>query len=79
METQLSAREGRRREPWWRKTAARKQLSATLEEISAAARVRNWESGRREEGGGGSEVSESDAVIDVPQYAGMDGRGGSGV
>ena len=34
--------------------------------------MRNWESGRREEGSGGSEVSESDAVIDVPQYAGMD-------
>ena len=26
----------RRPEPWWRKTAARKQLSATLKEISAA-------------------------------------------
>ena len=30
--------EGRRQNPWWRQTAARKQLSATLKEILAAAR-----------------------------------------
>ena len=43
---------GRRRYPWWRQTAARKQLSATLKEISAAARERRWKSGRRGRGRG---------------------------
>ena len=33
---------GRRRDPWWRKMEARKQLSATLEHISAAARAWCW-------------------------------------
>ena len=43
---------GRRREPWWRETAARKQLSATLKDISSAERERYWKSGRRGGGGG---------------------------
>ena len=44
---------GGRCETWWQKTAAHKQLSATLEEILVAARARCWESGRRGEGRGG--------------------------
>ena len=44
---------GRRREPWWRQTAARKQLSATLKDISAAARERRCKSGRCGKSGGG--------------------------
>ena len=30
------------REPWWRQTAARKQLSATFKEILAVARDQRW-------------------------------------
>ena len=41
--------------------ADRKQMSATLEEILAASMARNWEYGRRGDGGGGREVAESDA------------------
>ena len=41
----------RRQEPWWRQTAASKQLIATLKDILAAARERRWKSGRL--GGGG--------------------------
>ena len=41
---------GRRREPWWYKTAARKQLSARLKEILAAEREWRWKSGRRGRG-----------------------------
>ena len=63
-------RGGRRREPWWRKTAARKQLSATLEEILAEARARRWEFRRNGEDGGCREVAESDAGSDRPWYAG---------
>ena len=33
---------GSHREPWWRKTADLKQMSATLEDILAVARVRLW-------------------------------------
>ena len=33
---------GRRRELWWRQTAAQNQLSATLEDILAAAKAQNW-------------------------------------
>ena len=33
---------GRRRGPWWRQTADQEQLSATLEDILAAARARRW-------------------------------------
>ena len=32
----------RHREPWRRQTTARKQLSATLKDISAATRERSW-------------------------------------
>ena len=37
--------------------AARKQMSAKLEEIFATARARIWESGRRGDGGGGRKVA----------------------
>ena len=43
----------RRREPWWRKMAAQKQLSAALEEILETARAWQRESGRCCKGGGG--------------------------
>ena len=61
---------GRLREPWWKQTAARKQLGETLEDILTAARARRWEYGRNENGGGGREVSESDVGIDGPWYSG---------
>ena len=51
---------GRLQEPWWRKTAARKQLSATLKNISAEARERRWNSGRRAGGGGDRDIDESE-------------------
>ena len=60
---------------WWRQTAARKQLSATLKEISAAARERNWKSGRRLERRGGdrdAEESEDRAGSDGSQYSGTE-------
>ena len=60
---------GRRRETWWRQTAARKELSATLYDISAAARERCWESSSRGEGGGGRDVVESYAGSNGPKYA----------
>ena len=44
---------GRRRDPRGRKTESRKQLCATLKDISTAVRVRRRKSGRRGEGGGG--------------------------
>ena len=47
----------RRYEPWWRHTADRKQLGATLKEILSEARARRWDFGRHDEGGGGREVS----------------------
>ena len=50
----------RRREPWWRQTAARKQLDATLKEILVAARERRWKSGRCGEGGGDRDTDESE-------------------
>ena len=43
--------EGRRRVTW-RQTAARKQLSGMLKDISAAARERRWKSGRGDRDGG---------------------------
>ena len=63
---------GRRREPWWRQTAARKQLSVTLEDILVVTRARHWESGRSGEVGGGREVAESCAGSDRPWYAGTE-------
>ena len=62
----------RRRDLWWRKTEARKQISATLEDISVAARSRCWESVRRGEGGEGMKVAESGSRSDGPRYAGME-------
>ena len=64
---------GRRREPWWRETAARKQLSATLKDISAAAKERRLKSIRRGESRGGdryTEESEDGAGSDGYRYAG---------
>ena len=49
---------GRSRELWWRKTVARKQMSAMLKEISMAARERRWKYGRRGRGGGGDSAAE---------------------
>ena len=63
---------GRRCEPWWRKTAAWKELSTRLEEISAAERARRWEYGRRGKGGRDREVVESDAGSDGTRYAGTE-------
>ena len=40
---------GRCREPWWKKTSARMQLSATLKYILSTAKERRWKSGRRGE------------------------------
>ena len=44
---------GRLQETWCRQTEARKYLSATLKEISVAARERRRKSGRRGESKGG--------------------------
>ena len=44
---------GRYWETWWNQMVAWKHLSAMLEEILSAARVRRWESGWRCKGGGG--------------------------
>ena len=63
---------GRRREPWWRQTAARKQLSTMLEDILAAARARCWESGRCGKGGGVRDLAEYNVGSNGPRYAGMD-------
>ena len=65
----------RRQELWWRKTAARKYLSATLKWISAVARERRWKSDRRGDSGGGerdTEESEGGAGSDGSQYAGTE-------
>ena len=43
---------GRLWDTWWWKTAARKQLSATLKYILVAERERCWKSSRRGGGGG---------------------------
>ena len=52
---------GRRRDPWWRQTAARKEISATLENILAERRTWQWESGRCGNGRGGGEVTYYDS------------------
>ena len=51
---------GRRRETWWRQTAAIKQLSATLKYILVAARERCWKPVRRGGGGGDRDAEESE-------------------
>ena len=51
---------GRRRDPWWQQTAARKQLRVTLEEILVAARTQQPEFRRCGEGGEWAEVAESE-------------------
>ena len=53
-------------------TAAWKQLSATLEEISAAARVRQWKFGRSGKGRGGGKVEEYESGNEGPRYAGTE-------
>ena len=58
---------GRRREPWWRQTEARTQLSAKLKDLLAASRERLCKFGRRSGGGGEMDVEESE-----------DGVGGNG-
>ena len=63
---------GRRQDLWWRKMAARKQLSEMLEEVLATARARRWESGRRGEGRGDREAAESGSGRDGTQYAETD-------
>ena len=52
--------------------AARKQLSAMLEEILAMARERCWESGSRGEGKGYREAAESGSGRDGTQYTETD-------
>ena len=51
---------GRLRDPWWRQTAAIKQLSATLKCILAAEMEQRWKSGRRGGGGGNRDADDSD-------------------
>ena len=64
----------RRQKPWWRQTAASKQLIATLKDILPAARERRWKSGRHGGGRRDREVadSESDAGRNGPWDAGTD-------
>ena len=66
---------GRRRNLWWRQTAARKQLRATLKYISLAARERRWKSGRSGKSGGGERGAggvEYGAGRDGSWYAGTE-------
>ena len=56
----------------WRKTAAQKQLSETLEEIFAVARARRQEYGRCGEGGEGGEVADYDLGSKGPRYSGTE-------
>ena len=65
---------GRRREPWWRQTASRKKLSASLKETSAVARERRGKSVRYGGGGGDRDAEESKdgAGSDGSQDAGME-------
>ena len=62
------------REPLWRQTASRKQLTATLKYILAEARERRWKYGRRDGDGGVRELAEleSDAGINGPRYDGTE-------
>ena len=59
----------KQREPWWRQTAAQKQISSTLEEILAEARALCWESGWHGEVGGVRELAESDTGSNYPRYS----------
>ena len=66
---------GRRWEPWWRQTAAKKQLGATLKDISETARERRCKSGRHGKRGGGerdAEESEYGAGSDGSRYSGTE-------
>ena len=64
---------GRRRDPWWRQTAARKQMSATLKDILAAASERRWKSGSHGGGKGYRNAEESE------DWAGSNGYRDSGM
>ena len=59
-------------EPWWWQTSARKQLSATLEDILAAPSARRWKSGRRGKVKRGREVVDSDTGSNGYRYAGTE-------
>ena len=65
---------GRRWEPWWRQTATRKLLSATIKDILAAAREWRWKSGTRGGDGGDRDTEESEygAGNDGSRYAGTE-------
>ena len=65
---------GRLRDPWWRQTTARKQLSATLKDILATAREQRWKSDRCGGGRGNREAEESEdgAGRDGSRDAGTD-------
>ena len=68
--------EGSHREPWWPQTAARKQLSDTLEDILAATRPRRSKYRRRVNIRVCHEVADSDAGRNGHWYDGTDtGRG----
>ena len=58
--------------PWWRQKEVQKNLSATLENILAAARAWRRESGRRGEGGEGGEVADYDSGSEGPWYSGTE-------
>ena len=51
---------GTRREPWWRQTAYRKQLGASLKDIFVAEREWCWKSVRCGRGGGDRDAEESE-------------------
>ena len=63
---------GMRRDLWRRQTAYWKQLSATLEDILAAARAQRWGFIRSSEGRGVREVAESNAGSNGPRYFEVD-------
>ena len=66
---------GRLQELWWRQTASRNQLSATLKDILAAARERRWKPVRDGKSGGGdrnADESEDGEERDGYRYAGTE-------
>ena len=64
--------EWRLRETWWWKTAAQKHLSATSENILEEERSQSWESNKRGNDRGSTEVAESEAGIDETCYDGTE-------
>ena len=69
-ERQVTRGGGRLWDPWWIKTAARKQLSVTLKYILEATRDRCWKYVRHGESGGGEK-----GTGDSEDGAGSDGSG----